>query len=88
MPDALLDPTVAVQTMTGWLVKLTKRRRYGRGWMYDLRYYDDWHEAQATYEQPGGEWQGEAIFGCVEGEPVKKLTTHSIAQLRAEARMG
>ena len=79
---------VSVTQCDGWLVRLTKRRRFGKGWMYDFQYYEDWHEAQANYEQPGGDWQGDAIYGCVEGEPSKKLAAHTIAQMCREARSG
>lgn len=89
MPDTYTDSiiaeqNVAVTTADGWLVCLAKRSRLGGAWMYDAQYFDDWHETQARYEDPPGQWQATAIWACKDGEPLCKLSAYRIGQLRKE----
>ena len=87
-PDSIVTSgQVSVKTADGWLVRLTKRRRFGKDWMYDLRFFEDWHEAQACYEEPPSDWQALDIWPCREGRPSDApLSAYKIGQLCAEAR--
>jgi hypothetical protein len=90
MPDTTLSATIAEPEVTlkvadGFLVRLAKRRALRGGWVYDLRYFDDWYEAQACYEVPPGEWQALDIYACFEGKPASQpLSAYKITQLRME----
>lgn len=87
MPDSIqVETAESIKEADGWLVRLTKRRRFGRDWMYDLQYYEDWHEARAVYETPPSDWQAVDIWPCKEGRPFPApLSAYKTAQLRTGA---